>query len=134
GRFSAQPAAARVPRVGQPRRLPAGSRDRPPGCTGQGAAVAGGGDAPGEIGVASAAVIGRLRSQMPRVLHYRLHGLPEHRLERVHEQFEALAAARAWRCGEPWIASSQSRGLFEMEYFRHLKQEENKDLSASAFV
>jgi hypothetical protein len=71
---------------------------------------------------------------MPRVLHYRLHGLPEHRLERVHEQFDALAAARAWRCGEPWIASSQSRGLFEMEYFRHLKREEGTDLSASAFV
>jgi hypothetical protein len=71
---------------------------------------------------------------MPRVLHYRLYGLPDHRLERVHEQFDALAAARAWRCGEPWIASAQSRGLFEMEYFRHVKQEEGRDLSASAFV
>jgi hypothetical protein len=71
---------------------------------------------------------------MPRVLHYRLHGLPEHRLERVHEQFDALAQARAWRCGMPWIASSQSRGLFEMEYFRHLKQDEANDLSAAAFV
>jgi hypothetical protein len=71
---------------------------------------------------------------MPRVLHYRMYGLPEHRLERVHEQFDALAAARTWRCGKPWIASSQSRGLFEMEYFRHLKKEEGKGLSASAFV
>jgi hypothetical protein len=71
---------------------------------------------------------------MPRVLHYRLYGLAEHRLERVHEQFEALAAARTWRCGEPWIASSQSRGLFEMEYFRHLKYDEGKALSAAAFV
>lgn len=71
---------------------------------------------------------------MPRVLHYRLHRLAEHRLERVHEQFEALAKARAWRCGEPWIASSQSRGLFEMEFFRHLSQEESGDLSAAGFV
>jgi hypothetical protein len=71
---------------------------------------------------------------MARVLHYRLQGLPEHRLERVHEQFEALAAARAWRCGRPWVASSQSRGLFEMEYFRHLRNHEGGDVSAAGFV
>jgi hypothetical protein len=71
---------------------------------------------------------------MARVLHYRLDRLVEHRLERVHEQFDMLANARAWRCGEPWIASSQSRGLFEMEYFRHLKNEEGRDLSAAGFV
>ena len=71
---------------------------------------------------------------MARVLHYRLYRLAEHRLERVHEQFDMLANARAWRCGEPWIASSRSRGLFEMEYFRHLKNEEGRDLSAAGFV
>ena len=71
---------------------------------------------------------------MPRVLHYRLHGLPEHRLERVHEQFDVLAEARAWRCGAPWIASSQSRGLFETEFFRHLRNEEGKTISAAGFV
>jgi hypothetical protein len=71
---------------------------------------------------------------MARVLHYRLYRLAEHRLDRVHEQFELLANARAWRCGEPWIASSQSRGLFEMEYFRHLKHEEGRDLSSAGFV
>ena len=71
---------------------------------------------------------------MPRVLHYRLQGLPEHRLERVHEQFEALAAARAWRCGRPWVASSRSRGLFEMEFFRHLNNDEGRHLSAAGFV
>ena len=31
---------------------------------------------------------------MQRVLHYRIYGLPEHRLERLHEQFDALARAR----------------------------------------
>lgn len=71
---------------------------------------------------------------MPRVLHFRLHGLPEHRLERVHAQFDALAGARAWRSNRPWVASSQSRGLFEMEYFRHLKNEEPSDISAAGFV
>ena len=71
---------------------------------------------------------------MPRVLHYRLHGLPEHRLDRVHEQFQALAGARAWRCGQPWVASSQSRGLFEMEFFRHLRNAEGGDVSAAGFV
>jgi hypothetical protein len=71
---------------------------------------------------------------MRRVLHYRLHNLPDHRLERLHEQFEALAAARTWRCEPPWIASSRSRGLFEMEYFRHLREEDHSDLSAGGFV
>lgn len=71
---------------------------------------------------------------MPRIVHYRLHGLAEHRLELVHEQFDAMAAARSWRCGHPWIASSRSRGLFEMEFFRHLKQDEAPDLSAAGFV
>jgi hypothetical protein len=69
-----------------------------------------------------------------RVLHYRLYGLPEHRVESIHEEFDLLAGARAWRCGQPWIASSQSRRLFEMEYFRHLKNEEGRALSAAGFV
>jgi hypothetical protein len=71
---------------------------------------------------------------MRRVLHYRLHGLPEQRLERVHAQFEALAAARTWRCGTPWVASARSTGLFEMEYFRHMRIEEKENLSAAGFV
>ncbi len=74
-----------------------------------------------------------LVTNVQRVLHYRLHRLPEQRLERVHAQFEALAAARTWRCNAPWVASSYSRGLFEMEYFRHLNNDE-ADVSASGFV
>ena len=70
---------------------------------------------------------------MRRVVHYRLEGLPEHHLERVHAQFEALASARTWRCNPPWIASSYSRGLFEMEYFRHLRNEE-PNVAAAGFV
>ena len=71
---------------------------------------------------------------MPRVLHYRLHSLPEERVERVHAQFEALAAARSWRCEPPWVASSHSRGLFEMEFFRLLNVEDQGDVSAAGFV
>lgn len=74
-----------------------------------------------------------LIASVQRVLHYRLHRLPEERLERVHDQFEALATARTWRCNPPWIASSYSRGLFEMEYYRHLRNDE-ADVSASGFV
>ena len=71
---------------------------------------------------------------MQRVLHYRVYGLSDHRLERLHEQFDALAAARTWRCDRPWIASSYSRGLFEMEYFRHLRAEEGDKVVAAGFV
>lgn len=71
---------------------------------------------------------------MRRVLHYRIHRLPEHRLERVHEQFAALAQARTWRCEPPWVASRYSRGLFETEYFRHLCDDEGSDVSAAGFV
>jgi hypothetical protein len=71
---------------------------------------------------------------MRRVLHYRIHRLAEHRLERVHDQFEALAAARTWRCEPPWVASSYSRSLFETEYFRHLRVDEGPDLSGAGFI
>ncbi len=71
---------------------------------------------------------------MQRVLHYRLYGLPEERLERVHAQFESLAAARTWRCEPPWVASSCSRGLFEMEFFRLLKVDDPGSVSAAGFV
>jgi hypothetical protein len=71
---------------------------------------------------------------MARVLHYRLYGLREQRLEAIHEEFASLAQVRGWRCGEPWIASSLSRGLFEMEFFRHLKHDQGPQLSAGGFV
>jgi len=71
---------------------------------------------------------------MRRVLHYRLYGLLEKRLERVHEQFQALAAARSWRCDTPWVASALSTGLFEMEFFRHLRMDDRASPSAAGFV
>jgi hypothetical protein len=69
-----------------------------------------------------------------RVLHYRLYGVPGERLERVHTQFESIAAARTWRCDPPWVASSRSPGLFEMEFFRHLRADDRADVSAAGFV
>lgn len=78
-------------------------------------------------------ITGRL-TRMRRVLRYRLYGLLEKRLERLHEQFEALAGARTWRCEPPWVASSHSRGLFGMEYFRHLKNEDGANVSAAGFM
>jgi len=72
-------------------------------------------------------------SDVPRVLHYRLRDIPGHRLERIHTQFERLATARVWRAQRPWVASEQSVGLFEMEYFRHLRTEE-PELVAGGFM
>jgi hypothetical protein len=69
-----------------------------------------------------------------RVVHYRIFGIPGSRLERIQAQFDELAAARSWRCDRPWIASTRSPGLFEMEYFRLLQTEEAADLSAAGFV
>jgi hypothetical protein len=69
-----------------------------------------------------------------RVLHYRLHKVPEDRLERIEGQFEAIGAAREWRSGAPWLATKRSAGLFEMEYFRHLRQADGPDVSGGGFL
>ena len=69
-----------------------------------------------------------------RVLHYRIHNLPEDLFKRVESQFETLAAARDWRSGPPWFASRRSLGLFEMEYFRHLVGAEGQDVSLAGFL
>src|SRR5207247_9627037 len=49
-------------------------------------------------------------------------------------QFESLGAAREWRSGPPWVASRRSRGLFEMEYFRHLVASEGDEVSLAGFL
>ena len=71
---------------------------------------------------------------MRRVLHYRFYGLPLERLARVRSQFMALGAARDWRSGPPWVASDISRGLFEMEYLRHLRAAEGSEVAAAGFL
>ena len=71
---------------------------------------------------------------MARVIHHRLHGLPSGRLERVQSQFHHLAAARTWRGDSPWAADDNSRGLFEMEYLRHVREVEGADVSTAGFL
>ena len=69
-----------------------------------------------------------------RVLHYRIHNLPEDLFDKVEAEFEALGKARDWRSGPPWAASRRSQTLFEMEYFRHLVAVEGADVSLAGFL
>jgi hypothetical protein len=69
-----------------------------------------------------------------RVLHYRLFGLPDAKLERLEQQFASQAELREWRSGPPWVATSRSRGLFESEYLRHLRLHEGDDIAAAGFL
>ena len=71
---------------------------------------------------------------MPRVIHHRLHGLPEDRLERLTEQVEALAAVRVWRSEPVWMATTLTRDLFQSEYFRHLVAAGGEDITAGGFL
>ena len=71
---------------------------------------------------------------MARVLHHRVHGLPAERLVRLHAQFEELALRRAWRGDKPWVASDRSNGLFEREYFSHVREVEGADIAAAGFL
>lgn len=57
---------------------------------------------------------------MARVIRYRVHNLAADRLPTLHQRFDELAGARQWRSEPLWLASGESRGLFEGEYFRHL--------------
>jgi hypothetical protein len=69
-----------------------------------------------------------------RVIHHRLHGLSEDRLERLAGQVEGLAAAREWRSEPAWMASSLTHDLFRSEYFRHLVAAGGEDISAGGFL
>ena len=71
---------------------------------------------------------------MARVLHHRVHGLPVDRLERLEHQFEHLASSRTWRSDPAWVATERSSGLFEMEYFRHLRENEGQDVAGGGFL
>ena len=71
---------------------------------------------------------------MPRVLHHRVLGLPAERLERLEGQYQTLGLARQWRTGRPWIATARSTDLFQMEYFRHLQEDEGSNVSAGGFL
>ena len=68
------------------------------------------------------------------MIHHRLHGLAEERLERLGRQVEAFAGGRDWQGGPAWMATPLSRGLFESEYYRHLVEAEGDDVSAGGFL
>jgi hypothetical protein len=70
---------------------------------------------------------------MARFVHYRAHGLSAELQITVSEQFAALRAARPWRGQPPWIATERSSSLFEMEYLRHVREEEGDSVGAAGF-
>jgi len=69
-----------------------------------------------------------------RVLHHRVHGLPRERLDRLHDQFDQLAARRPWRGDSPWVATDRSTRLFEMEYLSHVRDAEGLQVAAAGFL
>jgi hypothetical protein len=68
------------------------------------------------------------------VIHHRLHGLPEVRLERLAGQVEGFVRARDWRSDRVWMATERTATLFESEYFRHLREAEGEDIAAGGFL
>ena len=71
---------------------------------------------------------------MARVMHYRVHSIAESAIESVEQRFEDLANMRNWRGQPPWVATSRSRTLFEMEYFRHARIADGDDVGAAGFM
>lgn len=47
---------------------------------------------------------------------------------------EGFALSRTWNSGPLWLATDESRGLFEMEYLRHLRLEYREPIFAGGFV
>jgi hypothetical protein len=68
------------------------------------------------------------------VVHHRVHGLPDDRVDRLQRQLDHLVASRSWQGERPWIATSRSRGLFESEYLRHVREAEGQGVSAAGFL
>ena len=72
---------------------------------------------------------------MPRVLHYRLRGLPEHRLERLHEEFDVLAEVRTRKFDTLTYAHSAAEAedisLFERRRKRNIASYASKDKLAA---
>jgi hypothetical protein len=47
---------------------------------------------------------------------------------------EDFAASRSWRAEPMWLATDASRGLFEMEYLRHLRLDSEEPVFGAGFV
>ena len=70
---------------------------------------------------------------MSRVVQYRVHGLREGQEEALDAAFAGLRRSRSWRGEPPWLALPNSRSLFEMEFLRHLREEEGDSVDAAGF-
>lgn len=71
---------------------------------------------------------------MARVLHYRIFGLSAERQEAVQGRFEELCGVRSWRGDAPWVATDLSRQLFEMEFLRHVREDEGSSIDGAGFM
>ena len=70
---------------------------------------------------------------MSRVVQYRVHGLREGQDEALDGAFAGLRRARTWRGDPPWLARPGSTSLFEMEFLRHVREEEGEGVDAAGF-
>lgn len=70
---------------------------------------------------------------MSRVVQFRVHGLREGQDEQISSAFADLRRARAWRGEPPWLATPTSTSLFEMEFLRHAREDEDGTVDAAGF-
>ncbi len=71
---------------------------------------------------------------MGRVVFYRLTNPGRSSAEEWQCRVEAFATTRVWRIEPMWLATDASRGLFEMEYLRHLRLAVDEPLVGAGFV
>ncbi|MGH7610481.1 MAG: hypothetical protein ACREN4_00525 [Candidatus Dormibacteria bacterium] len=71
---------------------------------------------------------------MGRVAFWRLTSLGRADPSVWCEAVAAFGTTRSWRCEPIWLATDASRGLFEMEYLRHLRLEVHDPVAGAGFV
>src|ERR1700686_1369710 len=71
---------------------------------------------------------------MRRVLFYRIYDVVPARLAELEDEARGLTRSRAWRGDAFWLATENTTDLFQMEYFRHLRNEEGLTLSGAGFL
>lgn len=71
---------------------------------------------------------------MGRTVFYRVTNPGASSVEGWAEAVEEFAQTRSWRSDPMWLATDTSRGLFEMEYLRHLRIEAGERVAGAGFV
>ncbi|MGH7666979.1 MAG: hypothetical protein ACRENY_01715 [Candidatus Dormibacteria bacterium] len=71
---------------------------------------------------------------MSRVIHLRLTSPGRAGGAEWCQAVDAFAATRSWHSEPMWLATDDSRGLFEMEYLRHLRLESLEPVFGAGFV